>query len=147
MDRASTSVKSHWDVSYSALMPNDLVFVDDVPHRAIGSMELRPLSKLERQRLRSSQILEKRLSTALRDAIPLCFHGTGPIVYFLFRGESLVYVGKTMNVHRRIGQHLEGGFKIFDAVRILPFKENELSEAERRLIQLLKPEYNGYESR
>lgn len=64
---------------------------------------------------------------------------TGPGVYFLYKDDVLIYIGKTTNVARRILNHLESAEKDFDAVKYSKVPEDSLSIAEETLIKNLKP--------
>ena len=63
-----------------------------------------------------------------------------PCVYFLFRDNVLVYVGKTQNIYLRIGQHITEGQKKFDSFEYFITEDADALEAV--LIQILKPIYN-----
>lgn len=63
-----------------------------------------------------------------------------PCIYFLFNGNELVYIGKSDNVYKRIGDHIAEGSKKFDRWEYIETYDNELLEAH--LISILKPKYN-----
>jgi hypothetical protein len=61
-------------------------------------------------------------------------------VYFLRRGEEIVYVGQSKNVACRIAAHINK--KLFDSVLIMPVPEEVLSSVEMYWITRLKPNLN-----
>lgn len=61
-------------------------------------------------------------------------------VYFLFDGNSLVYIGQTVNLNGRIGEHIKT--KKFDSVYWEEFKEHELSIMEAMYINIYGGKYN-----
>jgi len=63
-----------------------------------------------------------------------------PCIYFLVRGKDVVYVGKSTNLVKRLGKHLES--KLFDSVFYLPVVTVDLDAVEKRHIRLLDPIYN-----
>ena len=62
-------------------------------------------------------------------------------VYFLILAGELVYVGKTINLAKRLGRHLQDG-KAFDSVSFLECKKRDLARLEMAYISSLKPKYN-----
>jgi predicted GIY-YIG superfamily endonuclease len=62
-------------------------------------------------------------------------------IYFLIRGERIVYVGQSKNVLRRIGRHVDNG-KIFDSFSFCPCAESDLDRLEAAYIAALYPENN-----
>ncbi len=60
-------------------------------------------------------------------------------IYFLCQGDTIVYVGQSINVASRIKQH---GNKEFDRALCLPCPEEELNRVEAAFISLLKPPLN-----
>lgn len=67
-------------------------------------------------------------------------------VYFLCFKKRVVYVGKSIELIHRVGNHKD---KIFDSVYYLPIPESELTRVESELIKQLQPIYNigGLEKR
>jgi hypothetical protein len=63
-----------------------------------------------------------------------------PCVYFLVRDGVVVYVGKSVNLVKRLSKHLES--KLFDSVFYLPVTTEDLDAAEKRFITRLNPIYN-----
>ncbi len=62
-------------------------------------------------------------------------------IYFLYRGEDLVYIGCSGNIQTRIYQHLFD--KEFDSYKYIEIGGNiNLEEIERQLITKHKPIYN-----
>jgi hypothetical protein len=65
-----------------------------------------------------------------------------PCIYFLCLDGEVVYVGRTINLAKRISTHGEDKGKLFDRVFYLPTAENDLEWVEVKFISLLKPQYN-----
>ena len=63
-------------------------------------------------------------------------------IYFLFLGDDLVYVGKSFNVLRRIGDHAEGLIE-FDRACWIRTPKSTLAESERRWLDILLPSANS----
>lgn len=63
-------------------------------------------------------------------------------IYFLLHEGVVVYVGKAVDMRRRVGQHISEGTKIFDAVSYVPSPIGRLDELERRYIEKLVPKHN-----
>lgn len=61
-------------------------------------------------------------------------------IYFMFLRGKLIYVGKTTNLHQRMGDHAY--YSSHDCLRWIECPANKLSEYEVRCIKLLKPLYN-----
>jgi excinuclease UvrABC nuclease subunit len=61
-------------------------------------------------------------------------------VYFLCRGTSIVYVGKSKNIAHRIAQHI--GSKDFNTVMVMRVPEELLGVIEMSWIRKLKPKLN-----
>ncbi|WP_257540564.1 AlpA family phage regulatory protein [Sphingobium sp. CFD-1] len=76
-------------------------------------------------------------------AVPIAdmMHG-GTGLYFLWRGDSVVYVGQTRAGFLRIATHMSNTGMAFDAVGFLRCPSSELDAAERAYIDRLLPEYN-----
>ena len=67
-------------------------------------------------------------------------------VYFLIKGETVVYIGKSVDVESRIREHRKGISdlsKLFDYAIYFPFPIGDLELIERRLINHHLPEYNA----
>jgi Helix-turn-helix domain len=64
----------------------------------------------------------------------------GPAIYFLLIGKEIVYVGRTTNLIRRLGDHAFR--KKFDGFSYLPCSAKDLRQNERAFIATLKPRYN-----
>lgn len=65
-----------------------------------------------------------------------------PVIYFLFDGDELVYVGQSHNWHPRMNSHLSRGGKKFDSVAALACPSETIDAIERELIAALHPKYN-----
>lgn len=62
-------------------------------------------------------------------------------VYFLIRGDRIVYVGQSKNALRRIARHVDDG-REFDQFAIAPCNEADLDRLERTYITALYPDEN-----
>jgi GIY-YIG catalytic domain len=67
-----------------------------------------------------------------------------PAVYFLVHAGEVVYVGKAINVHARIGTHMRDREKLFERVYVLHCDREELNALERAYIRKFQPRYNSY---
>lgn len=63
-------------------------------------------------------------------------------IYFLWRGDAVVYVGQTRNVIKRVIEHMAERAKVFDGVSFAPCPPRELAKTERFFIEALLPAYN-----
>lgn len=61
-------------------------------------------------------------------------------VYFLLLQGRVVYVGQSISVFRRLGEHVPG--KVFDAFHFIPCAREDLSKIERAYIRALRPSLN-----
>ncbi len=66
-------------------------------------------------------------------------------IYFLFRGDDLVYIGQSINVLGRVTAHTSD--KDFDSFAYLPCPEKELLAVEALYINEFKPLLNGRANR
>lgn len=70
-----------------------------------------------------------------------------PCVYFLVKGDRVVYVGSSINPKKRVEQHRTGCGaavkKEFDSAVFLPVPLEEMLETERTFIAMLNPPLNG----
>ena len=66
-----------------------------------------------------------------------------PGVYFLLSRGEIVYVGQSVDMRRRIGQHFSDYSKRFDAVRFFPCKPEQLIAWEKRCIRAFRPPLNN----
>jgi hypothetical protein len=64
-------------------------------------------------------------------------------IYFLYYAGAVVYVGRAVDMRRRIGQHIGEGAKAFDAVAFTACPVGYLDATERRFIAKFLPKYNG----
>ena len=62
-------------------------------------------------------------------------------IYFLCRGDAVVYVGQSGNPGARIEQHTSD--KEFDVAYVLPIPPPALNEVERAFIRIIQPKYNN----
>lgn len=63
-------------------------------------------------------------------------------VYFLINNGEIVYVGQSMNVHKRISEHARQKEKEFDAFHYVVCDPAMLDELENAYIIALAPRYN-----
>lgn len=61
-------------------------------------------------------------------------------IYFLIKGDAVVYVGQSKNVHRRISDHLAN--KAFDRINVIECPTEDLTKLEMEYIRKLKPILN-----
>ena len=71
-------------------------------------------------------------------------HGWNPGVYFLCKGDEVVYVGQSVAPGSRIAGHASDRYKDFDRVYLLPVPGYELNNVEGAFIQHLRPPQQGY---
>lgn len=64
----------------------------------------------------------------------------GPGIYFLFDGDTCVYVGQSIQVHARAREHFSS--KKYDSYSWLPVPASDLSRWEQHYITLLRPRLN-----
>ena len=81
------------------------------------------------------EILNKKIKADL-------FLRKQPGVYFLIKGNEVVYVGQSEDVPVRIRSHKHGGLIEFDHVYYLHVSPEKLVEVEKYYIRLLKPKRN-----
>jgi hypothetical protein len=65
-----------------------------------------------------------------------------PGVYFLWKGDTVVYVGQSKNVTERILQHIHDRTKSFDGISFIPCGPSALLNKERFFIRALLPIHN-----
>lgn len=63
-------------------------------------------------------------------------------VYFLISASVVVYVGQSMNLHKRIATHIAEAEKQFDSFHFVQCQPSILDELEQAYIATLKPKYN-----
>lgn len=63
-------------------------------------------------------------------------------VYFLFRGDEIVYIGQSYDVYSRVIDHKSDPSKHFDKWAYIEVDETERLEIERRYIEMFQPQYN-----
>ena len=64
-------------------------------------------------------------------------------IYFLLKGRSVIYVGKSEDVEHRIGQHRSRRKIDFDAVYMIECPVSEMARLEARYIRSLRPPLNS----
>jgi len=74
-------------------------------------------------------------------AVTECFlTTTNPCIYFLCREDRIVYIGQSINLMMRLGNHTQN--KNFDRVFYFEVARGELNSVEAALIEYYDPEYN-----
>lgn len=69
--------------------------------------------------------------------------GTACGIYFLLLDGEIVYVGQSLNIHSRMGNHLSTtNFKPFDSAAWIPVDPAELKWVEAFYIAKFRPLYN-----
>lgn len=63
-------------------------------------------------------------------------------IYFLIRGQEIVYIGQSMNVLSRLSQHYAEQTKVFDSFYLLECREANLNHTEALYIAKFAPIYN-----
>ena len=62
-------------------------------------------------------------------------------VYFLFKNDNLIYIGKSINIYRRLNDHIKD--KYFDSYSFIKCNSDyEATDLEKRMIIELRPELN-----
>lgn len=77
-----------------------------------------------------TEIIDRAIPTAILSGI-----------YFLIRNQRVVYVGQSVNVLRRISEHIKNGAR-FDSFTISLCKRNEMDRLETTYIRALFPDEN-----
>ena len=62
-------------------------------------------------------------------------------IYFLFKQNTVVYIGQSVHLHRRIGDHMRSG-KLFDGFSYIPCSQEYLDILESIYIHAFQPKYN-----
>lgn len=86
-----------------------------------------------------------RIKARLRNSQPVRACGAalrGSGIYFLMRDDECVYIGQSVNVLKRLAQHIDEGEKHFDDIVVWPVPRDRLRDVERVLIRTLAPQYN-----
>ena len=101
---------------------------------------LQALQRMEAMGAVSANLTAKMLLSAeeiARGALPWT-RSCG--VYFLLEGDEVVYVGQSVHVYSRIGQHTD---KRFDRYAFVPCAAEKLDILESLYIHCLRPKLNG----
>lgn len=65
-------------------------------------------------------------------------------LYFLIDGDEVVYVGRSQDVHKRVGEHGAQGKIEFDKVAVVEVTDEEhLTWMERNFLDWLQPKHNS----
>jgi len=73
------------------------------------------------------------------DSVPLSTLDS-PVVYVLFEGFEIVYIGQSVRLFYRLSEHSQG--KKFDHIQIINVNKDDLDIVEMLLILQYKPRYN-----
>jgi predicted GIY-YIG superfamily endonuclease len=65
-------------------------------------------------------------------------------VYFLYLNDQLQYIGKSINVDKRISQHDRIGLIKFNKTNVIEVKPQLLIEKEKEFIKSMKPRFNTW---
>lgn len=63
-------------------------------------------------------------------------------IYFLLAEGEVVYVGQSVDMRRRVADHIGDGLKVFDAVSFVPCHPDKLISVEAKFIRRYAPKYN-----
>ena len=66
-----------------------------------------------------------------------------PAIYFLMKGEEVVYVGKTKRIRSRVAEHAKEKSGLFDFVRYFHVEDSEMCASEIANIIAFNPPLNG----
>ncbi len=80
----------------------------------------------------------REITKSKQPAIPIFYPKF--VIYFLFNGDTLVYIGKSKNLVNRVMYHRED--KTFTDLAIVETNENDYSLLECYYINKYKPQYN-----
>ncbi len=76
-----------------------------------------------------------------------CNYKKSHTVYFLISGGEIVYVGRSVDVFKRLGDHSSGyEKKVFDSYFCIKTNEKNVSKIEKKYIIKFKPKYNNIPS-
>lgn len=97
-----------------------------IPGRVDGALTMGDVTRLTPEKVVDQAITDRRVQG----------------VYFLVRGDEVVYVGRSVDVYARIAQH-RSSRKLFDSHAIIPIDSRaNRKKAERLFIRDWDPEYN-----
>lgn len=65
-----------------------------------------------------------------------------PCIYFLIKDDTIVYVGQTVDLTRRVNEHKCEGKKDFDSFSSVSVKKRDLDKVESLCILYYRPIYN-----
>lgn len=97
----------------------------------------RPHLPLRKPRSEKVKQLESKWLDA---ASPLPPSFGGPGIYALFLGNELIYIGQSVNIAARLGNHI--GKKKFTAASYISVKKEDLDRVERLMIRVFLPKLN-----
>lgn len=102
----------------------------------------------EFQRVGSRQSVDETIpSHKLRSDIEIAMNAKPLVkegIYFLLRGNKVVYVGRSENIFARVSDHITGGKMAFDRMHVIEATGYEQERLEQLYIAALTPEYNIY---
>jgi len=64
-------------------------------------------------------------------------------IYFLIQNNEIVYIGQSVNIEARVGQHWNENAKSFSRVAFILCAKEDLNNMESLYIDYIKPKYNG----
>lgn len=92
---------------------------------------------LDEYRNRVAPSLDEIVAQAEASRVPLL---SGPGVYFLWRGDEIIYICMSRTFHTRLASHL--WCKQFDTYSFVPVPEQHVLQVEAALIRKFRPELN-----
>ena len=63
-------------------------------------------------------------------------------IYFLIEDNEIVYIGKSIDVKKRLKQHADYSEKLFNRIFFVQCDKNELNKLEAYYILKFRPKYN-----
>lgn len=63
-------------------------------------------------------------------------------IYFLIGEGEIVYVGQSVDIFKRLREHVQGRYKKWDRFSMIPVRQEKLTEVETWYIQHFRPKYN-----
>lgn len=101
----------------------------------LADLQRRELCAAYFKRIARSCVTHEDIVTQAHPLTPICG------VYFLVKGNRVVYVGQSVNIVARLGTHLKE--KEFDSTCYMAAEPQELDFIESFYIHALQPELNG----
>lgn len=98
----------------------------------LSNIPKRVLTAIEDCPFKADEVLEGCLAWPMQSGI-----------YFLIRDEEIKYVGKSVNVFRRLSQHCENGYR-FDRFNVVFAPPEQLDALEETYISAMLPPWNEH---